>query len=429
MRTGGIVLCGGESSRMGRPKAWLPFGAEFMLQRVVRVLREVVEPVVVVAAPNQDVPPLPPGVMIARDEVGGNGPLGGLAAGLAALAGRCDAVYLSSCDVPLLRAAFVRRVIEGLEEPLPPTPSPKKGGGAGFSPSPFRGGVGEGLPSEPLPPTPSPKKGGGEKQAPQTRYVVRGQRVAEEKARRAKELRREMTPAECLLWELVRANRLGYHIRRQQVIEGYIADFYCHAAALVIEVDGAIHDDHIEYDARRTTAFAVHGIRVIRFRNDEVLGNLEAVREHILAVCAERLAGRSEEPLPPTPSPKKGGGARADSLALAAEEGAAPAAPLAPPPFLGEGVGGRGSSLCAVPCVNGFLHPLAAAYRVEVLPVVRAMLAANRLRMTDLFDLVTTRTIGAEELIDADPELASLRNLNTPEEYEAALRELDTPFA
>ena len=238
-----------------------------------------------------------------------------------------------------------------------------------------------------------------------------------------------MTPAECLLWELVRANRLGYHIRRQQVIEGYIADFYCHAAALVIEVDGAIHDDHIEYDARRTTAFAVHGIRVIRFRNDEVLGNLEAVREHILAVCAERLAGRSEEPLPPTPSPKKGGGDRADSLALAAEEGAAPAAPLAPPPFLGEGVGGRGSSLCAVPCVNGFLHPLAAAYRVEVLPVVRAMLAANRLRMTDLFDLVTTRTIGAEELIDADPELASLRNLNTPEEYEAALRELDTPFA
>ncbi len=429
MRTGGIVLCGGESSRMGRPKAWLPFGAEFMLQRVVRVLREVVEPVVVVAAPNQDVPPLPPGVMIARDEVGGNGPLGGLAAGLAALAGRCDAVYLSSCDVPLLRAAFVRRVIEGLEEPLPPTPSPKKGGGAGFSPSPFRGGVVEGLPSEPLPPTPSPKKGGGEKQAPQTRYVVRGQRVAEEKARRAKELRREMTPAECLLWELVRANRLGYHIRRQQVIEGYIADFYCHAAALVIEVDGAIHDDHIEYDARRTTAFAVHGIRVIRFRNDEVLGNLEAVREHILAVCAERLAGRSEEPLPPTPSPKKGGGDRADSLALAAEEGAAPAAPLAPPPFLGEGVGGRGSSLCAVPCVNGFLHPLAAAYRVEVLPVVRAMLAANRLRMTDLFDLVTTRTIGAEELIDADPELASLRNLNTPEEYEAALRELDTPFA
>ena len=373
---------------MGRPKAWLAFGAEFMLQRVVRVLRDAVEPVVVVAAPDQDVPPLPEGVEIARDEIGGKGPLGGLAAGLAALEGRCDAVYLSSCDVPLLRAAFVRRVCEGLEEPLPPTPSPKKGGGA--------------------------------EQAPQTRYIVRGQRVAEEKARRAKELRREMTPAERLLWELVRANRLGYHIRRQQVIEGYIADFYCHAAALVIEVDGAIHDDHIEYDARRTTAFAVHGIRVIRFRNDELLGNLEAVREHILAVCEARLAGRSEEPLPPTPSPKKGGGAE--------QESASASEPLlTPPPFLGEGVGGRGSSLCAVPRVNGFLHPLAAVYRVEVLRVVREMLAANRLRMTDLFDLVTTRLIDAEELVSADPELASLRNVNTPGEYEAALRELAPP--
>ena len=72
------------------------------------------------------------------------------------------------------------------------------------------------------------------------------------------------------------------------------------------------------------------------------------------------------------------------------------------------------------------LHPLAAAYRVGVLPVVREMLAANRLRMTDLFTLVPTRLIGAAELRDADPELGSLRNLNTPDEYAAALRELRT---
>ena len=51
---GGIVLCGGESRRMGRPKAWLPFGDELMLQRVVRILGEVVNPIVVVAAPGQD---------------------------------------------------------------------------------------------------------------------------------------------------------------------------------------------------------------------------------------------------------------------------------------------------------------------------------------------------------------------------------------
>jgi molybdopterin-guanine dinucleotide biosynthesis protein A len=114
MRVGGIVLCGGRSSRMGRPKAWLPFGDELMLQRVVRVLREVVEPVVVVAAPGQDVPPLPAGVEIVRDEVEGRGPLQGLAAGLVAL--KTDAAYLSSCDVPFLLPAFVRKMVELLGE-------------------------------------------------------------------------------------------------------------------------------------------------------------------------------------------------------------------------------------------------------------------------------------------------------------------------
>jgi molybdopterin-guanine dinucleotide biosynthesis protein A len=111
MRVGGIVLCGGRSSRMGRPKAWLPFGGDLMLQRVVRVVRAVADPVVVVAAPGKDVPPLPPEVEVVRDEVEGKGPLGGLAAGLAALEGKADAAYLSSCDVPFLTPEFVRRMI------------------------------------------------------------------------------------------------------------------------------------------------------------------------------------------------------------------------------------------------------------------------------------------------------------------------------
>ena len=111
-RTGGIVLCGGQSRRMGRPKAWLPFAGEVMLPRVVRLLGEAVAPVVVVAAPGQDVPPLPAGVEVVRDEHKGRGPLQGLAAGLAALRGRADAAYLSSCDVPFLRPAFVRRLVE-----------------------------------------------------------------------------------------------------------------------------------------------------------------------------------------------------------------------------------------------------------------------------------------------------------------------------
>ncbi len=124
---GGIVLCGGQSRRMGRPKAWLPFGAELLLPRVVRLLREVVEPVVVVAAPDQDVPALPAEVQIVRDEEKGRGPLEGLAAGLHALSHpsprsprsppspSCrvvEAAYVSSCDVPFLRPAFVHRMIE-----------------------------------------------------------------------------------------------------------------------------------------------------------------------------------------------------------------------------------------------------------------------------------------------------------------------------
>lgn len=199
MKLGGIVLCGGKSSRMGRAKAWLPFGDEFMLQRVVRVLREVVDVVVVVTAREQRVPPLTGEYALAHDEGESRGPLGGLAAGLAMLEGVCDAVYLSACDVPFLKPEFVRRV----------------------------------------------------------------------------------------------------------------------------------------------------------------------------AGCLE------------------------------------------------------GGCSAAVPSAGGFWHPLAAAYRVGVLPTVREMLAANELRMTDLVARVPVCLIQTAWFADIDPELKSLRNLNTPEEYAAALRELD----
>ena len=79
---GGIVLCGGRSTRMGCSKAWLPFGPERMLQRVVRILSGVVAPIIVVAAEEQELPELPDGVIIARDEHLALGPLAGLAAGL-----------------------------------------------------------------------------------------------------------------------------------------------------------------------------------------------------------------------------------------------------------------------------------------------------------------------------------------------------------
>ena len=109
---GGVVLCGGQSSRMGRPKAWLPFGDELMLPRGVRLLAEVVKPIVVVASPDQNLPFLPPEIEIVHDAQRGRGPLQGLVSGLEALRGRADAAYVSSCDVPFLQAAFVRRSIE-----------------------------------------------------------------------------------------------------------------------------------------------------------------------------------------------------------------------------------------------------------------------------------------------------------------------------
>ena len=104
--------------------------------------------------------------------------------------------------------------------------------------------------------------------------IVTNQKVSKEKLQRAKELRRNMTPAEKVLWGELRANKLSVHFRRQQVIQGFIVDFYCHKASLVIEVDGDIHDLQREEDARREKALSALGLRVIRFRNDEVVKDL-----------------------------------------------------------------------------------------------------------------------------------------------------------
>ena len=112
MTIGGIVLCGGKSTRMGVPKATLPFGTETMVQRVVRLLGTVVSPVIIVAARGQSLPALPDEVHVARDEREARGPLEGIRAGLRALPESVDAAYITSCDVPLLVPAFVERMIE-----------------------------------------------------------------------------------------------------------------------------------------------------------------------------------------------------------------------------------------------------------------------------------------------------------------------------
>ena len=116
--------------------------------------------------------------------------------------------------------------------------------------------------------------------------IVRGQSVSFEMLERAKKLRREMTPAEKILWKEVRANRLsGLHFRRQQIIHGYFADFYCHQHALIVELDGGIHDLQKEYDAEREAYLIALGFRIIRFKNEEITKNLKGVLQKIVDEC------------------------------------------------------------------------------------------------------------------------------------------------
>ncbi|MEK7311306.1 MAG: endonuclease domain-containing protein [Chloroflexota bacterium] len=121
--------------------------------------------------------------------------------------------------------------------------------------------------------------------------IVIGQKVNSAKVKRARDLRREMTPAEKILWQALRANRLeGFHFRRQQIIYGFIADFYCHAAGLVVEVDGEIHQKQIEADAERDRILSARGLRVLRIRNDEVRRNLTGVLKRIAEACRADLS-------------------------------------------------------------------------------------------------------------------------------------------
>lgn len=100
---------------------------------------------------------------------------------------------------------------------------------------------------------------------------------------RAHELRRDLTPAEKLLWSLLRDRQLaGLKFHRQQPIGHYIADFYCHERQIVVETDGETHDQRIEHDARRTEYFQAIGVMVHRFSNDDVETNLESVGVAIL---------------------------------------------------------------------------------------------------------------------------------------------------
>ena len=113
--------------------------------------------------------------------------------------------------------------------------------------------------------------------------IIIGQKITTEKRQRAKELRQNMTPAEALLWQELRTNKLaGWHFRRQQVIDGFIVDFYCHAASLIVEIDGGVHETQKEQDAERVAHLISRGFRILRVTNDEVNKDLQGVLQKIL---------------------------------------------------------------------------------------------------------------------------------------------------
>ena len=116
--------------------------------------------------------------------------------------------------------------------------------------------------------------------------TVIGQKIDPAKLERALEFRQAMTDAEQRLWQCLRGNRLkGLHFRRQQVIDGFIVDFYCHQAAVIVEVDGPIHSEQSEYDNERARLLTARGFRVVRIQNEEVENHLAEVLRRISDIC------------------------------------------------------------------------------------------------------------------------------------------------
>jgi very-short-patch-repair endonuclease len=129
--------------------------------------------------------------------------------------------------------------------------------------------------------------------------IVRGQPIAPVKLELAKQLRRDMTREERLLWSELRRNRRdGLHFRRQQIICGFIVDFYCDGARLAVELDGAHHN--ADEDAERDRALERAGVTVVRIENKEVRADLAAICERI-AICARERIPKFLPRLSPLP--------------------------------------------------------------------------------------------------------------------------------
>ncbi len=112
----------------------------------------------------------------------------------------------------------------------------------------------------------------------------------------AKQVRREVTEPERLLWFKLRAKRFeGVKFRRQNVVGRYIADFYSRSAKLIVEVDGDTHAFQMDYDRVREDYLQGLGFAVLRFTNAEVMGNLEGVLTAIGSMLTAPLPTLSPE--------------------------------------------------------------------------------------------------------------------------------------
>ena len=158
---------------------------------------------------------------------------------------------------------------------------------------------------------------------------------------RARDLRSNLTDTERLLWRHLRSRRLADNkFRRQQVIGPYIVDFVCFERKLIVELDGGQHAESVAYDHRRTAFLTTAGFRVMRFWNNEVLGNVESALSCIRAECA--IAPSPQ----PSPSEGRGGATPAINASLSI-----PQKPPSPQPSPTEGRGG----LSATPTITASL--------------------------------------------------------------------------
>jgi very-short-patch-repair endonuclease len=122
------------------------------------------------------------------------------------------------------------------------------------------------------------------------RHIHPLQGIPDGKYREARRVRREMTDSEPILCARVRGNQIiGLHFRRQHVIQGFIVDFYCRKARLVVEVDGEIHRHQIERDRERDEILTSLGILVLRIPNEQLITDIDKVIVEITKLCLQRI--------------------------------------------------------------------------------------------------------------------------------------------